>query len=216
MAYQFRRIKMPYKTLVKILSLFLFGLSSVQAVEIDLLGKLDNAEEYATNPQQRMKAKHTIMQMLIACEFDEQCELGMIDKLEVITKNDPNIMYKGFLTYLKWEKNDLLHNIKFCQIDEKRQVRKIFAACYAKWLEDNERSPENRNAIDKKESQRYQCYKEKFEPLAEQGNIFAQAAMVNVGEYFKDSKLMTMWSNKIQSQQGTPKYQKFMDCSELP
>ncbi|MBN9288164.1 MAG: hypothetical protein BGO43_03870 [Gammaproteobacteria bacterium 39-13] len=205
------------KILASLLGLFWCGISMAQTTEIKLLNKLDQVEEYAPNETQRIKGKHTLLSMLIDCEFDEQCELGMIEKLQNLIKEDANVMYKGFLTYLKWEKADLEYNVKHCQIEEKKQVRKGYAACYAKWMDEDSKNPTPPRAIiDKLESDRQACLKKQMAPLAEQGNIFAEAVMVNVSEYFKDSQKMTFWSSKIQSQKGTPKYEMYMKCSELP
>lgn len=205
------------KILASLLGIVLWQASVVQAVEMNLLKKLDNVEEHAPNDKQRIQGRHTILGMMVQCEFDEQCELEMIEKLEALIKKESNVMYKGFLTYLKWEKADLEYNVKHCQIEEKRQVRKGYAACFAKWMDEDSKNPTpSRATIDKLETQRQACLKKEMEPLAEQGNIFAEAVMVNVSEYFKEREKMTFWTNKVQSQKGTAKYDLFMKCSELP
>jgi hypothetical protein len=190
---------------------------SAFADDIDLLGKLDNAIEHENDAKQRLDAKHKIINMLVKCEFDEQCELNMIPDLEVITKTDKNLVYRGFLTYLKWEKSDLEFQVKHCQINEKRAVRKVFAQCYANWVNDEiNHPPQSPDEIDKQEHQRYICLKNNMDPLATQGNIFAQAEMVNVFEYLRDPKSLDLWSAKVLSQKGSAKFDKFMRCHELP
>ncbi len=187
------------------------------AVEVDLLGKLDNVEEHVSDENKRYEGKYKIIQMLVKCEFDEQCELNMIPELEDLFKQTKNLMYKGFLTYLKWEKSDLEYNIKHCQIPEKKQVQKVFAKCYGQWVDyEINHPPQNRQEIDKIETDRNHCIKENSKPLAEQGNLFAMAELVNLGEHFKDPKEMSFWSAKMDAQKGTAKYDLYMKCSELP
>lgn len=192
---------------------------TAEAVEINLLGKLDDVQEHVADGKLRLEGKYAILKMLIDCQFDEQCELNLIPKLEALVKdkNKNNIMYKGFLTYLKWEKSDLEYNIKYCQSDEKRVVRADFADCYEQWRQkEMHHDILSRQEIDKLEHERYMCIKEKMEVLAHHGNIFAQAELVNTFEYLKDPKNMNEWSAKVQSQKGTSQFNLLLKCPELP
>ena len=207
------------QALLSLLCCLFFMTYKVQAsaVDINLLDKLDDVAENVSDTNKRLDGKHTIIKMLVKCEFDEQCELNMIPELETLSKQDKNIMYKGFLTYLKWEKNDLAFNIKHCQIPEKKEVRKAFAQCYGQWVDDEtNHPPQNREEIDKAETDRYRCLEEKVKPLAEQGNLFGMAEMVNLNEHFTETKELNLWTAKIEAQKGTAKYQLYMKCSELP
>lgn len=203
----------------KIILLLIFGLSCQLALadEVNLLGKLDMVSEHVSNKKQRIEAKNTILKLLIECEFDEKCEIQLIGKLEDISKKDPNVIYKGFLTYLKWEKSNLEHFAKQCHIEEKTQVRKEIAACYAITLKkEEEHPPQTRKEIDLYEHQKLLCIKDKLNPLAQSGNIFAQAFMANMAEYLEDTKGMDEWVRKIDAQKGTPKYEQYFRCSEIP
>jgi hypothetical protein len=204
------------------LALFLFIFStlfatSLSATEMDLLAKLDDVTELVNDAKQRHEGKYEILNMMIKCEFDEQCELEMIPKLEALSKENHNLIYKGFLTYLTWEKGELQYNIKHCQNEEKRKVRKLFAECYQIWA-DKEHAimNETRQQIDQFEHDRYMCIKEKMQEPANEGNIFAQAELVNVYEYVKDPKNLNLWSAKIESQKGTPQHDLLLRCPELP
>ncbi len=210
---------MKIKCNVIALLLSIFFIATSEAVEINLLGKLDDVQEHVADSKLRLEGKYAILKMLIDCQFDEQCELNLIPKLEVIVKEKEknNVMYKGFLTYLKWEKSDLEYNIKYCQSAEKREVRVAFADCYEQWRQKEMNHEKiNRQEIDKLEHERYMCIKEKMETLASRGNIFAQAELVNTFEYLKDSKNMSAWSAKVQSQKGTPPFDLLLKCPELP
>ncbi len=197
-------------------TLLLLGLPLyASVVEVDLLGKLDDIEEHAS-PQQ-FHAKYDIVQLLVTCEFDEQCELNLKEELQKRVMGEKNIIYSAFLKYLEWEKHDLEYNIKHCQIQEKKELRKVYAQCYQAWLDELKNNPpQYRSDIDKIEHNRYVCIKDKATPLAQQNNIFAQADLVNLGEHFKDPKAMALWEAKINAQKGSEKYKRYMQCSEIP
>ncbi|MGD9591751.1 MAG: hypothetical protein AB7V32_04430 [Candidatus Berkiella sp.] len=186
-------------------------------VEVDFLGKLDTIEEHVSDPEKRLKAKYTIIEMMSKCEFDEQCMLNMKSELQQLAQEQKNIMYSAFVKYLDWEKNDLEYNIQHCQIDDKKEVRKVYAKCYQQWVDvEKNHPPQNRGEIDKIENDRNLCLLENMTPLAQKGNIFAQADLVNLGEHFKDAQLMSKWEAKVNEQKGSAKYQQYMKCSEIP
>ena len=196
----------------------LYCLASLAAnVEVDLLGKLDNIEEHVADPEKRIKGKYTIIEILCQCEFDEQCILNKKDELDQLAKQQKNLMYVAFLKYLEWETKDIEYNAKHCQMDDKKALRKVYAKCYQQWVDSEKNNPpQNRAQIDKIENDRNLCLIENMTPLAEQGNIFAQADLVNLGEHFKDAKAMSKWEAKVTAQSGTTKYQQYMKCSEIP
>ncbi|MBS0289246.1 MAG: hypothetical protein JSS07_04305 [Proteobacteria bacterium] len=185
-------------------------------VEIDLVGKLEMIQEYESDPVKRLTAKYNIIRLMTQCEFDEACELNTQDALEGFYNQEKNIMYKAFLKYLTWEKKNLEYNIQNCQLDEKKLVRKFYAQCYENWIETQMRHQMDRQAMDINDDNRYRCIKEKGESLALQGNIFAQAALVNVAEHFNELQEMSQWVNKIENAKGTSSYEHYMKCSELP
>ncbi len=208
---------MLFKNTVGFLCLMLSFSLQASAVEINLLGKLDDAQEYVSDPLKGVVAKYTIIEMMAKCEFDEQCELNMKPQLEQLAKEQKNILYSAFLKYLEWSKKDLAFNIKHCQIDEKKIVRKVYAKCYLDWVEAEKKHPPlNRHEIDILETNRNKCLRENELALANAGNIFAQADLVNLAEYFKDTAEMNKWSAKIEAIKNTPQYQLFIKCSEIP
>ena len=102
-------------------------------------------------------------------------------------------------------------------MDDKKAVRKVYAKCYQQWVDvERKNPPQNRSQIDKIENDRNLCLKENMTPLAEQGNIFAQADLVNLGEHFKDPKGMSKWEAKVNEQRGTAKYNQYFKCAEIP
>jgi hypothetical protein len=207
--------------LTKKLLLFLFillsSISQVRAVELHLLDKLEDVSEYVKDNNKMLEAKHKVLNMLIKCEFDEACELALIPPLEELIKHDNNVIYKGFLTYLKWEKKDLEYNMAHCNLPDKKAIRVVFAKCYQIKVDEEIKSPPiHREEIDKLEYEREMCIKNGMESLANNGNIFAQAQLVNSFEYLKDPKAMSFWLNKVESQKGTQEYNNYFRCLELP
>ncbi|MBS0288012.1 MAG: hypothetical protein JSR17_11985 [Proteobacteria bacterium] len=197
-------------------SIYICG-AQASTVEVDFLGKLDTIEEHVADPVKRLQGKYTIIEMMANCEFDEQCELNMREELEKRAKEEKNLMYVAFLKYLDWEKADLEYNIKHCQIEDKKAVRKIYAKCYKAWVEqEKNHPPKNRQEIDKIENDRNLCLQENELPLAEQGNIFAQADLLNLAEHFKMPGDMSKWEAKVNAFKGTKKYEQYMQCSEIP
>jgi len=203
-----------------LLSLLLTALScglQAASVEVDFLGKLDDAQENVADPEKARIGKYTIIEMMAKCEFDEQCELNMKPQLEKLAKEDKNIIYSAFLKYLNWEKSDLEFNIKHCQIDDKKALRKVYAKCYLEWVDaEKNHSSQNRHDIDVLEDKRYRCLQENALPLAEAGNIFAQADLVNLAQHFQETAQMNKWAAKIEALKNTHKYEQYMKCSEIP
>jgi hypothetical protein len=187
------------------------------AENINLLGKLDIVAENVSDKRQRIEGKNHILRLLTQCEFDEKCEIELIGKLEETIKRDPNLMYKGFLTYLKWSKSELERNSQYCNAKEKRDLRKKMAICYNESMAAQEKNPPfSRTAIDKFERQKLECLRKQIEPLAKEGNIFAQAFMSNIAEYFKDIQSEGYWLEQIEKKRGTEQYNFYFQCTELP
>lgn len=206
------------KILQLMLFLLLFASSSlIYAIDTNLLRKLDIVQENVSDSKQRLDAKHKILGMIIQCEFDEQCMLGIIKELQEITKTDHNLVYKGFLKYLTWEKADLEYNAAHCNIPEKREVRKEFAICYEAWInEEIKHPPHSREEIDKQTNNREMCIKNKIENLAKNGNVFAKAQMVNSFQYLRDKAGVDYWSNQLEREKDSAKFNLFLKCAELP
>ena len=60
------------------------------------------------------------------------------------------------------------------------------------------------------------CLQENLEALANEGNIYAQAEMMNIAVYKNDKKATDHWYGKVQGQMGKPSFKQYMVCSELP
>ena len=192
-------------------------MSVTHAAETGLLYKLDTVAEHGDSHEAGQQAKYRILNMMIDCEFDEACELQMIPKLQALNKQTPNIVYKGFLNYLQWEKSDLESNAKNCKSEQKKQARKVYAACYKKWAEQEiAHPPQAPLDIEKSIHSREMCIEKNIKSLADKGNIFAQTELMNVAVKDNDDESVRKWSAKIESKKGTADFNVLMKCPELP
>lgn len=192
--------------------------SPIQALEdIDLLDKLDALEEHVQDRAKHDEGRYYVLGMLIDCEFDEGCLLMKRKDLETFSKDKRNLILSGFLKHLKWRERDLMLNAQNCKLETKQAARKVFAACYKQFMEIEQNTPpKNRNEMDVQETNRYKCLYEKMEPLAKEGNIFAQAEMVNLSIYFKNDTATKRWYDLIKGRDDSKEYIKYLKCSEMP
>lgn len=199
------------------LAILLFFSTATYADDLDLLGKLDDLQEHVANHEQHDAGRYAILGYLIDCEFDEACILKNRDKLVNLSKTNRNLIFSGFLKHVDWNKRLLEYNANHCAIDAKKSVRKIYAQCYAEFIQaEKQNPPVNRHIMDVQENDRNLCLKAKIKSLAESGNLFAQAVMLNLAVHFNEKKEEEYWYNKMMSQKDTPAYQLYMKCSELP
>lgn len=194
---------------------FIFA-QSVQALAI--LEKLDQAAELnKLSVNQRHEGRHQLILMLTRCEFAEPCLIQMIDDLKVIEDQTHNPMYLVYRNYLTSKKSELTEQAKRCDIPAKREVRKMIADCLKEMdIKEVNAQDLNRNKIDQIEDERDICIKNNVEQLAENGNLFAQAVMVNIYERSRNNAKMDHWYNEMQKKANTKEFATYLSCPDIP
>jgi hypothetical protein len=192
--------------------------SPVWAVrDIDLLGKLDSVREHARSEPELREGRDYVLSMMITCQFDEACMLKQIDPIQTHLKEKPNVLVSAFLKYLLWAKPQLENRAKHCKSAAKEKVREKFAHCYGDYLKTDQESPaKDRKTIDERDNLRTDCLKEHLEGLANDGNVYAQAEMMNIAVFRNDKKAVDHWYAMVEKQMKKPEYKQYMVCSELP
>lgn len=183
---------------------------------------IDKIEEISRSPslatEQKINGRNTLFLIVANCEYDEACLLKQVVPLKELFEKERNPMYIDFAEFLSKNQDALERDSKRCNFEDKKVVRKAMGQCYKEVSKDlNKASSLTERAIlDKQEDDLDVCVKAHMEKLAENGNIFAQAVLVNLYQQMSDEKKMDYWYNQIQKQSGTKKYQDFQSCSEIP
>ncbi|MCS5710568.1 hypothetical protein [Candidatus Berkiella aquae] len=203
--------------LVKNLLLCCLLLIGEMAQAVGFLEKLDQTTELnKLTPIQLAEGRYQLTQMLTQCEFDESCLLKMIDDLKVLENKTHNPMYQVYATYLQSMKSELTNQIKRCDIPDKKVVRKAVAECLQEMNIKEGHLKVDRKMIDQLEDERDVCIKNKMETIANAGNLFAQATLVNFYEQSRDQKKMDYWYNQMQKKMNTPEYSQYLACPDIP
>jgi len=199
--------------------IFFLGLNSILTplYAVDTLGKLQEISNQAHSPAQRDQGRMQILTLLIECQFNEGCILQMPQKLIELQKAQPNPMYPAYIAFIRYAEQELLSQQQPCQIPAKQEIRKVYATCLQERLHSEKTMlPLNREKIDELNQRQNQCLNEKIHPMASQGNIFAQAAMVNIGEQSRNTQNLEHWYNALMNKQGTQEFDSYLKCSDLP
>lgn len=183
---------------------------------------LEKIQEISRAPnlsaEQKNTGKSTLLLIVANCEFDEICLVKQMVPLKELFEKEKNPIYVDFVDFIFKNQDTLTKDGERCSNVEKKAVRKIYAECLKKRVSGElQIMPlSTRGKIDKLDDNQDICIKDSMEKLANEGNIYAQAVMVNLTQLMSDSKKMDYWYNQIQKQTGTKRYQDFQNCPEIP
>lgn len=202
----------------KVGCLFLFLIIAQSAQALAILEKLDQAAELnKLSVEQLYEGRHQLILMLTRCEFAEPCLIKMIDDLKIMEEKTHNPMYLVYRNYLIGKKPELTEQTKRCDIPAKRDVRKVISECLKEMdIKESNIKEMNRNIIDQIEDERDVCIKNKVEHLAINGNLFAQALMVNIYESSRNNAKMDHWYNEMQKKANTKEFATYLSCPDIP
>ena len=147
----------------------------------------------STDAQKSMK---NLIAMIVGCELENQCLSNMLTQ---IIQTDPNPIYQSMLTFLQGQKED-----PACHTAEMVAAKKATVACLADQL--------NKSNIAGLKQDMNNCFKDRMEKLAKEGNIFAQSALLNIARKAKDDQSAGGWNAMMQSEVGTPQYDIYLKC----
>lgn len=200
-----------------LLGIFLLTLMQ-NALGLTLLQNLDRATELnKLTKEQRTQGRAQIAHMLINCEFAEPCLLKMMDDLTILEKQTHNPMYLVYRNYLRANEGQLKEQLKRCDIPQKQVVRKAVAECLQELLmKETHYKALDRKIIDKLQDEQDYCLKNKMEKLGEEGNLFAQAMLVNIFEQTRETKQLDHWYNEMQKKADTKEYHIYLTCPDIP
>lgn len=207
---------MSIKKITVLLVLLFWSNMILAASVIKTIDDLSRGSKLST--EQREQGRKTLLLIVANCEFNEACMLNHIVPLRVKYEKERNPMYVWFSNYLHGQRDAFERDSRRCHNKEKKATRKVYAECLKARIESEAiaGSLTGRAKIDKLDDNQDICLKNSLEKLAVEGNIFAQAHMVNFAQLMSDSKSLDYWYNLIQKQVNTIKYQEFQKCNDLP
>lgn len=184
---------------------------------VDVLNKVDDLMGVAPNEKARKTGRHVILNFLAECEFSEPCILGLIYRLNEYNKKEPNPMFKEYVSFLDAQKQEIAKSALACRTPAKQVVRKAYAECIKERLANEDKIDIlSREKIDKMRDEQDVCVKKKMTPIAKEGNIYAQAILVNLDEQSRDIKDMNFWYEEMTKKQGTEEFNTYLKCTDIP
>lgn len=168
--------------------------------------------------KQRKEGENILKGVLIQCEFDEICIIRQIGVLKAELATNHNPMILSFLEYILYNQKKLERDGEQCRSDQKREMRQAYAKCIHEKVQSEKTMVDmsSRSKIDKLDDIYDVCLKSSMEKLAESGNIFAQAIMVNLSQQMSDEAKIDYWYGKIQKNNQSEEFKMFMRCPEIP
>lgn len=189
------------------------------AWSLDYLAKIDLDATYVSE-KEGIEGRYKLWTLLIDCQFQEGCLLKQLEPLDALYKRTQNRMFLSFKDFLQHHEPRLQKYAAHCNIEAKRVVKKVYAQCLQEKMDqEKKRREEKRQSearfllqdINEIKDAYVTCLTTHMEPLAQENNLFAQAAMVSLGMASAD-----VWYERMQRQAGTPAYLTYLNCSSLP
>lgn len=158
----------------------------------------------------KSRGLYRLASMIVGCEMDNKC---MQMTLTEVIKTDPHPIYEDYLNQLNQHKSQIEYEQAHCNTAEIRTYRRELSGCLMTMLQSiDPKKGISEEEKSKVENKLYGCIVEKMTSAAKQGNIYAQAAMMDRALKNKDEKAFNHWYNAIQRQQTTLEYSTYRAC----